>query len=276
MNRKTALMSGLAALGVAMGLMGSACAETMPFLAHRAVYELKLVDSKGARGPAGARGLIAYEFGGSSCDGFTTTFRQMMEVAPEEGDAHVTDVRSTTFEDGEFKNFRFHVKTLADGRQADDVDGTAARGADGSLSIRLSRPKLNKLDFSTGILFPTEHIAHIIAAAKAGETTLSRRTYDGTDNGEKLFDTLTVIGKARKDEPNEAAAKDAALAKVPRWPVTISYFEVGKSGDTPSYVLSFDLYENGVSRALTLDYGNFALKGEMTKFETRPVSACKK
>ncbi len=263
---------GVTGLSAALALMTfTAKAENAkaPLIAHRAVYELSMISSTGSRAPAAARGMLAYDFAGSHCDGYTTTFRQMMEMAPSEGPVHVTDTRSTTFEDGDFKNFRFKVKTLADGQPADDVDGNANRAADGAISIRLSKPKTAKLDFSTGILFPTEHIEQIISAAKAGDTTISRQVYDGSDTGEKIFDTLTVIGKETKAEPPETPAQNAALHDTPRWPVTVSYFETGKEGAKPAYVLSFDLYENGVSRNLKLDYGDFVLKGEMTSFETR-------
>ena len=54
-----------------------------------------------------------------------------------------------------------------------------------------------------------------------------------------------------------------ALNNIRRWPVAISYFELGKKDGQPIYVLSFDLYENGVSRALKLDYGDFVLRGDM-------------
>ena len=49
-----------------------------------------------------------------------------------------------------------------------------------------------------------------------------------------------------------------------------------KKDGVPNYVLSFDLYENGISRALTLDYGDFVLSGEMTSLELLPEKACKK
>jgi hypothetical protein len=40
--------------------------------------------------------------------------------------------------------------------------------------------------------------------------------------------------------------------------------------------LSFDLYENGISRALRLDYGDFILAGEMSSLELLSEPACAK
>ena len=61
---------------------------------------------------------------------------------------------------------------------------------------------------------------------------------------------------------------------MPRWPVTISYFDAAKPDGPPEYVLSFDLYENGISRALKLDYGDFVLAGELTELHLLPGTAC--
>ena len=58
--------------------------------------------------------------------------------------------------------------------------------------------------------------------------------------------------------------------------MTISYFDrsAGEKGgeQTPIYAITFELYENGVSRALLLDYGDFVLSGEMTSLEMKDAS----
>ena len=62
-----------------------------------------------------------------------------------------------------------------------------------------------------------------------------------------------------------------------RWPVTISYFDPTKAKggeETPVYSISFDLYANGVSSRIRLDYGDFTLKGEMKSLEFMPQAAC--
>jgi hypothetical protein len=40
-------------------------------------------------------------------------------------------------------------------------------------------------------------------------------------------------------------------------------------------VLGFDLYENGVSGNLRLDYGDFVLGGRVSKYEPLPLKECK-
>ena len=74
----------------------------------------------------------------------------------------------------------------------------------------------------------------------------------------------------------DAAAGKPALAALTRWPVTISYFDKSKAGgeQTPIYAITFELYENGISRALKLDYGDFVVDGEMTQLEIKDAKPC--
>ena len=93
-----------------------------------------------------------------------------------------------------------------------------------------------------------------------------------------------MIGKRIEPEkkPEDAAAGKDVLAGMARWPVTISYFDkLDKKADsepseqTPIYAISFEMYENGISRALKLDYGDFVIDGVMSSLEIKPAKACK-
>ena len=261
--------------GMAMAA-GPAAPEMRPLVPHRAVYELTLMNSSGNKAPTSARGRIAFDFTGSVCDGYSQTFRQFTELQPQEGPTRVSDMRSVTYEDGEGRNFRFKVETKIDSTGTEDIDGRAQKSGDGALSIALARPRTTKLDLDRDVVFPTEHLRRILIAARDDQRLLQVKVFDGSENGQKVFETTSVIGKAVTAPPSEAAANIPMLNEQKRWPVSISYFEENKADSAPAYVLSFDLYENGISRALKLDYGDFVLSGEMTKLEILPLKACKK
>ena len=123
------------------------------------------------------------------------------------------------------------------------------------------------------MLFPTEHLRKIIRTAKDGGKLLEASIYDGSDTGKKVFRTLSIIGASIESPSPDAAGQDQTLASMQRWPVAISYFEPGKD-EQPAYVLSFDLYENGISRALRLDYGDFVLGGELTNLSISGQKPC--
>jgi hypothetical protein len=261
-------------------LLGSAEAEAanapMALAAHRAVYELSLLKSSGAKAPASARGRISFDFAGSACDGYTQNFRQITELQPSEGASRVSDMRSSTFEAGDAKDYTFTIQTKVDDTTSEDIAGKARKTSEAELAVDLSKPKNTRVGLPGAALFPTEHLQHILAAGQAGESILEAKVFDGTGDGQKIFDTLSVIGKATTSAPSEKAAQIDALKSMRRWPVAISYFEPGKRDQQPAYVLSFDLYENGVSRALKLDYGDFTLAGEMTELTILPSANCQK
>ncbi len=269
------VFASLAAIG------GARAQSVLPLAAHRAAYEISLVDSNAARTPdsqtpLSATGLIAYEFTGSACEGYASSFRQLTQLQRSEGDPLSSDIRAITFEDGDAKGLKFQIDTHSDGSSSPAIIGSARRGDGGDTTVALSKPSAETLNLGKDILFPTEHIARIIAKAKEGGGAMQARVYDGSDTGKKVFETLTVIGKQASTPTPEAEFADA-LGKLRRWPVTVSYFDEAAKDAPPEYILSFDLYENGVSGSLKLDYGSFALSAKLRRLELLPAaSACAK
>jgi hypothetical protein len=271
-----------AALTVAalVGLPGLAPAQGATVLApHRAVYDLTLTRTRGKRPIQSVRGRILYDFTGSACEGYALQFRQVSEIDSGEGKVALSDLQATTWEDGAAKTFRFNSQNTVNDRVVDSVNGNAERNTS-EVEVKLTKPDPKTVDLAAKIVFPTEHMRRIIDAAKDGKTLLELPVYDGSENGEKTYSTLTVIGKELtpdEKKPDDAAADKAALANLRRWPVTISYFEQGAaSGEQlPVYAIGFELYENGISRALSLDYGDFVVSGIMSQLEVKDAPACK-
>ena len=281
---KRALILGSCWMVVAAGQPVAAAppADRVLLAPHRAVYDLKLAKSRGSRGIEGVRGRILYDFSGSACEGYQLQFRQVSELDSGEGKAALSDLRSTTWEDGDGKKFRFNSENLFNQRRTDIVDGHADRNED-AVSVILSKPKERNFRVPNTAVFPTEHMRRIIAAARESKSVLEFPVYDGSESGEKLYNTLTVIGHLidpGNKAPDDASGKIPALAKLARWPVTISYFDRSEkkseqSGEeTPVYSISFELYENGISRALMLNYADFSISGELTSLEVRKAKPC--
>jgi hypothetical protein len=277
-------IAGIAIAGLATDGLDAATAagDQVALAPHRAVYDLKLSKSQGSRGIEAVRGRILYDFSGNACEGYELQFRQVSELDSGEGAPALSDLRSNTWEDGNARKFRFSSENLFNERRTDVVDGHAERNAK-AVAVSLSKPKEMSFSVTEGAVFPTEHMRRIIVAAREGKSVLEFPVYDGSESGEKLFNTLTVIGRPispGEKPPNDAAAKNPALAKLTRWPVTISYFDkkdqkAEQGGEqTPVYSIGFELYENGISRALVLDYTDFTITGEMTSLELKNAKPC--
>jgi EipB-like len=246
---------------------------------HRAVYELKLAQTRGNSAAVSARGRILYDFSGNACDGYALQFRQVSELDNGEGKVTLSDLRSTTWEDGAAKKFIYKSQNYLNETLVDSVDGQAERQSD-KITVSLTKPSGKTFDLEAAMAFPTDHMRRIIEAARADKNILELPIYDGSDKGEKVYNTLTVIGAViapNERAPTDAAAGKEALAGLKRWPITVSYFDKNaKAGDqAPIYSIKFELYENGVSRALMLDYNDFAISGELTSIEIRDTKPCK-
>jgi len=266
--------AGLFAPGaaVAQGPAGS-----VKFAPHVAIYDLKLTSSRGKRLLEGARGRIVYDFSGSACEGYALQFRQVTELDNGEGKVSLSDLRTTTWEQGDGKSFRFKSQNYMDRKQVSEVDGQADRARE-NVAVKLVKPGDKKFEAGT-VVFPTEHMRLLIEAARAGKNLLEVAVYDGSESGEKIYQSLSVLGKRIEPDKklDDAAAGKDVLSGLARWPVTISYFEKTEqtSEQTPVYSISFELYDNGISRALVLDYGDFAVSGDMTSLELRDTKPCR-
>jgi len=252
----------------------------VPLIPHRAIYDLALGDVRGNTQIASVRGRILYDFDGNACQGYSLEFRQVSELNTGEGKTSTSDLRSTTWEGADAKAFKFTSENYVDDNLSGAVDGHAEHDPD-KTAVALEKPEKKTLDFAAGVVFPTEHMVRVINAAHDGKNILSFPVYDGSETGQKVFNTLTVVGpklSADQRKHDDAAAGEAKLAAVPRWPVTISYFEQKKaeasSEQTPAYSIGFELYENGISRALTLDYNDFIVTGKLTSLEFKEPKPC--
>lgn len=242
---------------------------------HRAVYDLALDDSKAAKNIDSARGRIAFDFTGDACEGYALSFRQVTQLTNSETGPRTIDARTTSFEAGDGKSYRFKTESSASGAAAEIVDGTASKSGEG-YEVKLTAPKPETHRESTDALFPNAQMKAVIEAARAGQHTYNVRLYDGANSGKEVYDTLSVIGKRIETPPSEGPLKRPEFEKLARWPVTISYFKVGSGEVTPNYIISFELYENGVTGAVKMDYGSFALRGTLTRLDLLPQQACAK
>lgn len=247
-----------------------------PLVPHRAAYDLSLLKASGSSAPVAASGRIVYDFTGSACEGYTVGFRQYTELTPSEGEPRPSDMRSTTYESADHKTFRFRVEHLDGDRTTSTIDGTATRSEDGALSLEMKQPAPMQADYDQDVVFPTDMMLQVLKAAQSGQPILALKVFDGSDGGDKMYHSMSVIGKPTT-QPLADATKDlAAMKDMRRWNTRVSYFDIEKVDAPPVYTLSFQMWENGVSSDLVIDYGEFQLKGEMTKLELLRAKPCSK
>lgn len=246
---------------------------------HRAVFDMKLMDAAASSSITGLSGRMVFETVGSPCEGFTINFRFVTEVEYSEDKSRMIDMRTTTFEDGDGKTFQFLTQTFIDEKVVDESKGSAVRDGN-KTTVTLIKPQEKIFTMPGTALFPTQHLAQMLRAARTGELFLPIDLYDGSEGGEKIFPTATAIGK-RIDGPDdvgrETAAAVDAMSRLPRWPITVGYYDPEpKDGgeSTPTYEMSFLLYENGISRKVKIDYGEYIVGGELVDLKIHEMSKC--
>ncbi len=275
MLRTSFIMAGALAMLGATAVSAPAAAQGAALLApHRAVYDLELKDASERSGISGMYGRMVYEFNGSPCEGYTVSFRFVTKVQTED-ESRLTDLQTTTYEDLKNGSFRFLTRSFTDEQLDKEVRGLAHDDKQG-VRVELTAPDKKDVDLAAS-RFPTEHMLDVLDHARRGDAFFESRIFDGSDSGDKTLLTTTMVGKRTKPKGDEAdVAKAGALADAEYWPVTIAYYNDEKAGDgLPIYRMSFKLYDNGIIRDLTMDYGDFVLSGKLADLEVFKLAECK-
>ncbi len=263
--------------GAMFGVPFAAEATPPVLAAHRAVYDISLLEAAEGAGVAGVSGRMVLEFTGSECAGYTSELRFVTETEGTDGTRQVIDSRSRIVESAGGRALDFASQTYAGSMLAEESEGKADRD-DGQITVALSRPGEKRFAIGEDVIFPTQQMERIIGAAREGKSFVSFAVYDGSERGETVFDSAGVIGKPSSvtdDATSELAIAEAGMAGMRHWPVTLSYFDQRGGGEeTPFYVMSLVVYDNGIGRTMKIDYGDFVLAGRMTGLEMLPETPC--
>ena len=260
---------GPLAVAALLALAGAAGgAEIMP---HRALYTMTLGRTNGDAAVTGATGTMAYQWG-ETCDGWTIEQHYRLRM----GYADAPDVRIAsnfvTWEARDGLRYRFNQKETRNGADDDELRGAARLdGAGKGGTAQFETPAGKSFKLPPGALFPSAHTIFLIDRAKAGATFIAKHVFDGaTAEGAVLVSA--VIGP--KVEPDAAAAKKSPLLNRPGWHVRLAFFPADPRQEEPDYELGMLLLDNGVSREMQIDYGDYAIRAKLDDIEPAPKPAC--
>lgn len=250
------------------------------FRPHRAVYDITFDHATPGSGVADMSGRMVYEMTGSSCGEYAQNMRFVTRMTNQEGMAQVNDLRTSSFEDLATHRLRFSSSQYENQKLSEASQGSAGPGNGASFTeVKLVKPAKKTVKLPSDIYFPIQHSLALVEAARAGHSQFTANLYDGSDKGEKFYETSAVIGPRAAPGSVKVAAKVAngdKLDGLASWPIAIGYFEPGPSrlDALPTYELSFRFYENGVSSRLYIDYGDFAIRGELKELTFLEEGKC--
>ena len=268
MNKEWRRCLGLVALAGAGFWASSASAE---IVSHRALYTMSLAGARNDSGVVGARGTMAYQWG-ETCDGWTVEQRYELTINyAESQDVNIVS-NFVTWESKDGLRYRFNQKETRNGTDSDEIRGKAKLDrTDKGGTVEFEKPQPKSLKLPPGVLFPSSHTIFLIDKAKAGENFISRQLFDGA-TVENAVLVSAVIGA--KVEPDEESAKKSPLLNRPGWRVRLAFFPADQKAEKPDYELGMLLLDNGVSRDMVIDYGDYSIRAKLDDIEALPRPGC--
>jgi hypothetical protein len=268
---------GVAVLAFASLWNGSASA--VDITAHRALYSMSLAGAKTDSGVTGAQGQMGYQWG-ETCDGWTVEQRYELTISYAESQDVKIVSNFVTWESKDGLRYRFNQKETRNGTVDEEIRGSAQLDGPGKGgSITFEKPQSQKIKLPAGTLFPSAHTILLIQKAEAGENFVSRQVFDGaTVEGAVLVSA--VIGpkvepkaKAEPTAANDPVLDDPVLQR-PGWRVRLAFFPADTKAEKPDYELGMMLLDNGISRDMVIDYGDYTIKAKLNKIEALGKPHC--
>ena len=267
----------LVLLITSLALSGFAEAAGLSLQSHRAVYDLTLSRARDNGGISGLSGRLAYELSGD-CEGYIVNQRMLTKVTDAGGRQVINDFRITSWESLDGLEFRYSARNEIDGKVVEEVKGNAALEEPGGVgTAHFSKPKKQILALPKGTVFPTEQVILLVRAAESGRRNADILVFDGS-RYDGLYDTFSVIGPEHPLLSEAESAAHELLRGQRSWRAQLAFFPLMPKPDhaagTPEFEVGFRLFQNGIFTELTLDYGDFALAGTLTRLEPLPKPDC--
>jgi hypothetical protein len=260
-----------------LGLVGSAApALALQPTAHQAVYAMSLDHARSSSGVVGANGTLLYKWA-DVCDGWTVEQRYKLTMRYDQGAPVDIESDFVTWESKDGKSYRFNEKETRNGDVDTDIRGDATLDGPGHSGIaRFEKPKPRSFLLPKGTLLPTAHTFELIRQAEAGQRFFTAHVFDGStfDGASTISAVLVPQGISKADDLAAVGALKSPLLQRPGWTTWLSFFSDAGQDTEADYLLGMRLMDNGVSRSMSLDYGDYVIAATLQHLEALPKPVC--
>lgn len=247
---------------------GPAAPGAEHMLAHRAAYQLTLDKVRANSNVATANGVMLYEVG-DACEGWTTRQRFTLTLNDRDGQEVETSSDYSTYETKDGRSIRFSLTQTSQGAVSQRVAGEATVGPDGG-TVQYTSPEQKEERLPPGTLLPTVHTIRVLAEARAGRRLLVAPLFDGT-TADGAQDSTTAISPWLAPQPIE---RFPVLSPLGSARVRVAFFDrnaaQGGGAGAPNYEVGLRYFENGVAAELKMDFGEFAVNGQLMELAMLP------
>ena len=242
---------------------------------HRAVYKMALASAKNGSNVSDVTGRMTFEWR-DVCDGWAIQQRLQLHFGYTDGEDQNLVSTELTWESKDGKNYAFNIRRTTDGQETEAYRGKAVQNSDGTALATYSVPEGQTKKLPAGTLFPSAHTKLILQEAARGEKFFSRHVFDGSDE-DGSSDISAFILPARpigQDPELRVKGKKNPLLTDAAWPVHLAFFKIGTETGEPDYEMDMTLLPNGVAQHMKIDYGDFAVTGNLEEAQALQPQNC--
>ena len=245
---------------------------------HRAIYDLELLRGGGGADFTNVSGKMYLDWN-DVCDGWTMTQHVRLFFSNASGPIMRNDFSFSSWESRTGKNFRYSMLSKTNGEVNEKIEGEAyIDPVTGMGKATFTKPNKSEMKLPVGTIFPTEHMFDTVKHAREGGQVLTRHVFSGTGD-DSLNEVSAFISAGRTVFPyngkaGESEEDGAWRENLGHWAISMGYFPFGGEDSRPEFEIHFEMFENGVSPLMDLDYGTFAIRGTMKHVEFYPVPDC--
>jgi hypothetical protein len=256
---------------IALVMLFGAAAGAAEIMPHRALYTMTLSRAASDSGVTGAAGTMAYQWG-ETCDGWTIEQNYRLKMGYAESPDVTIASNFVTWESKDGLRYRFNQKETRNGADSDEIRGAATLDGPGKGgTVTFEKPPGKTFTLPAGVMFPSAHTFMLMRKAAAGDNFVTAHIFDGAAVENAVL-VSAVIGP--KVEPDAAEAKKSPLLNHPGWRVRLAFFPADPKSEKPDYELGMLLLDDGVSRHMVIDYGDYAISATLSDIEALPKPHC--
>ncbi|HUC09617.1 MAG TPA: cell envelope integrity EipB family protein [Stellaceae bacterium] len=261
----------LLALAVGLAVLLHSPLGAVEIAPHRALYTMTLGSTSTDSGIVGATGAMDYEWG-ETCDGWTIEQRYRLRMHYAE--SRDVDVISTfvTWESKDGLRYRFNQRETRNGELDQEIRGEARLDGPGKGGVAIfTKPQPQTFKLAPGVLFPSAHTILLIDKAEEGRRFVTRHVFDGATDENAVQVSAVIANKVTADP---VSAKLSPLLDRPGWRIRLAFFPVDANAEEPDYELGMDLLDDGVSRDMVIDYGDYSIRAKLDDIEALGKPSC--
>lgn len=249
---------------------------------HKAIYTIKMAGVKNGSRISDIGGRMLFSWA-DDCSAWNMEQKMYLRFYYSEGDTSdsLSDLISRESKDG--ASYNFHLRRNGEGKQVAEIFSGHANLAStpdayGAGEAIFTGGKERKVDLKHA-LFPAHHTMELLANARAGKKFFSVNVFDGADES-GVNEISAFIGDAldkgaevkQAGEKKSGTLSENPLMQARAWPIRMAFFAPNSETSAPDYEMDMVMLDNGVIKAMTVDYGDFSMRAELVEVVPLPAA----